>query len=99
MDWEIFQPRVDDKTESQSEKAEKQSDQQQIVPIHSSPKSDAGKIGQFKIGFAAGLFRLSQSGRRSNGKKKKKGCCRLSNAVRFRRNPVQADAHGNSSDF
>jgi hypothetical protein len=81
MNRQVLQPRVDDQAESQSEYAKQESDQQQIVPIHASPKSDAGKVGQFEIGFTAHLFGLGQGCGRSEGKKKKKGCYRLGNAV------------------
>src|SRR6185437_5661085 len=83
MNGKIFQPRVDDQSKSQSKNAKKYADQQQIVTIHAQ-ELNAGKVGQFEIGFAANLFRLSQGRRSPQSKKKKKGCCRLSNAVCFR---------------
>src|SRR5271169_1789873 len=99
MHRQILQPGVDDQAEAQSEDAEQNPDQQQLVPINRIvEKPDRGEIGKLQVGLTAYLLRRLRPGSgptgRQQGESNEQG---LNKTASSGRNPSGADAHRKSS--
>ena len=95
MDRQVLELHVNGEAEEQSEAAEQDSNQQDVVSVHAQ-EADRGEIGNLQAGFAAGGFaRLSEgcgSMQQENGQR---GAQELAGPVKcYRRQPPQSGEPG-----